>query len=260
MYDGLSYVRKAAAILVPKRHILLLSHMRAYTTLFGHIMGSNPGICGYYEMHIGYYSWKSLIRQKLIYFKHEATKPAFSYMFDKVLHNEHYVALSLLNTPRIKTIFCLRRPQEVIPSILKLYRSIDPSHDFNSVSFATEYYVQRLATLERIAVSMTQPFFYMDAESIKYDSNNCLGSLSDWLQLDTGLLPSYEIQRNTSKERFGDTSSRIATGKITDDRSHYSDFEFDVDLLKKATLMHDRVRNTLLLKSNLNSVFELSTR
>ncbi len=246
--------RKAAAILVPKQHILLLSHMRAYTSLFGHILGSNPGICGYYEMHIGYHSWKSLIRQKLLYFRQEEAKPSFSYMFDKVLHNQHNVALEILNSPRTKAIFCLRRPQEVIPSILKLYQSVDPSHEFNSESFATHYYMTRLATLERIVVSMNQPFFYLDAESIKYDSDKCLSSLSDWLRLDVRLTPNYELQKNTSRERYGDTSKSIRAGSITTDRSQHNDYEPNFDLLKKAMLVHERVRNTMIEKSSRNCV------
>jgi len=252
-------VRKAAAILLPKQHIFLLSHMRAYTSLFGHIMGSNPDICGYYEMHIGYHSWKSLIRQKLIYFKHEEPKPDFSFMFDKILHNDHNVALALLNSSRIKTIFCIRSPQDVIPSILKLYQGIDPSHEFNSESFATNYYIQRLATLERLATSMNQPFYYLDAESIKYDSDKCLDSLSEWLHLDTRLSSRYEMQKNTSKERFGDPSERIGTGRITSDLSQYSYFDHNVELINSATFMHNKVRKTLILKSARNSVFEPAT-
>ncbi len=260
MSDALTNVRKVAAILVPKQHIFLLSHMRAYTSLFGHIMGSNPKICGYYEMHIGYHSWKSLIRQKLLYFRHEDAKPAFSYMFDKVLHNEHNMALNVLNRPRTKTIFCLRRPQEVIPSILKLYHGIDSSHDYNSESFTTEYYIQRLTTLERLAACMDQPFFYFDAESIKHDSDKCLSKLSDWLQLDARLSPNYKVQRNTAKARYGDSSERIGTGNIAHDRSGYSDFEHNVELLKKATLVHDRVRATLIEKSACNCVTQRITR
>jgi len=260
MSVAITNVRKAAAILMPKQHIFLLSHMRAYTSLFGHIMGSNPDICGYYEMHIGYHSWKSLIRQKLIYFKHEEPKPDFSFMFDKILHNDHNVALALLNSSRIKAIFCIRRPQEVIPSILKLYQGIDPSHEFNSESFATNYYIQRLATLERFATSMNQPFYYLDAESIKYDADRCLPSLSDWLQLETKLSPNYEMQRNTSKKRSGDTSSRIGAGKIINDHSHYTDFKHDAELLSKATLVYNRARKTLISKSAHNCLFEDSTR
>jgi len=48
--------------------------MRANTSLFGHILGSSPEINGYYEMHISYYSWKSLIRQKLIYLENHQFK------------------------------------------------------------------------------------------------------------------------------------------------------------------------------------------
>lgn len=230
--------------------------MRAYSSLFGHIMGSNPAICGYYEMHIGYYSWKSLVRQKLLYFENEEAKPGFTCMFDKVLHNEHSVSIDILNSRQIKTIFCLRRPEDTIPSILKLYQGIDPSHEMNSESFATGYYIQRLDMLARIAASLEQPFFYLDAESIQHNSNECLGNLSDWLQLDTVLSPNYQIQRNTSKERFGDTSRRMTAGRITDSRSEYTGFQHDPELLKSAVETHDRARKLLMEKSARHSVTE----
>lgn len=259
MFNSFPNVRKTAAILAPKQHIFLLSHMRAYTSLFGHIMGSNPDICGYYEMHIGYYSWKSLIRQKLVYFENEETKPGFSSMFDKVLHNEHSVSINILNSRQSKAIFCLRAPQDTIPSILKLYQGIDPTHDFNSGSFATHYYIQRLSMLENIAASLEQEFFYLDAESLKHDSEECLSSLSDWLQLKVRLSPNYKLQENTSKERYGDTSSRLKAGRIVDDNSSYTDFEHDVELLKTATQTHGRVRKLLIEKSARHSIIAPET-
>ncbi len=251
--------RKTMAILLPKQHIFLLSHMRAYSSLFGHILGSNPEICGYYEMHIGYYSWKSLIRQKLLYFKHEEPKPDSRYMFDKVLHNEHEVVVDLLNSRGSKTIFCLRRPQEVIPSILTLYHEIDPSHPFNCESFATDYYIKRLTTLESIAISLKEGFFYIDADSIKYDSEECLGKLSKWLHLNKQLSRNYEVQKNTSKERYGDTSHRIATGRITAEPSQYTKFNSDVESIKTASIIYNRVRKTLIEKSASNSVYQRAT-
>ncbi len=90
--------------------------------------------------------------------------------------------------------------------------------------------------LERIAVSLEQDFYYLDAEAIQHDSNNCLGRLSDWLQLDTPLSPHYELQRNTSRERYGDTSTRIKTGRITDGKSEYANFQHDAELLNSAVL------------------------
>jgi hypothetical protein len=244
------------AILLPKQHIFLLSHMRAYTSLFGHILGSNSEICGYYEMHIGYHSWKSLIRQKLLYFKNESPKSDLIYMFDKVLHNEHNVALDILNRPKTKTIFCLRQPQDVIPSILRLYQRVDPSHPFNSESFATDYYIQRLAALENIAISLERDFFYLDADSIKYDSDECLGKLSDWLHLKERLSPHYEVQRNTSKERYGDTSAKIGSGRISKVDSQPMNYNHDAELFKNAAFMYDRVRATLIRNSTYNCVIQ----
>lgn len=258
MFQILAPVRKTAAIVLPKTHIFLLSHMRAYTSLFGHIMGSNPAICGYYEMHIGYHSWKSPIRQKLLYFKQESPKPGFSYMFDKILHNEHSVALNVLNSDRARSLFCLRRPQEVIPSILKLYREIDPSHEFNSEAFATRYYVERLAMLRRIAESVEQPFFYFDAESIKQQPDEFLPGLSDWLQLDTPLSDTYSLQKNTSRKRYGDSSEALRAGRIRRESSHYEQWPIDEALMNEAYNTYCSVRSSLINLSERSSVVDMA--
>ncbi|TCS68990.1 hypothetical protein EDC61_1225 [Sulfuritortus calidifontis] len=46
----------------PHARIFLLSHMRAFTSLAGHILGSHPQINGYYEMHISYWDAAALDR------------------------------------------------------------------------------------------------------------------------------------------------------------------------------------------------------
>ena len=257
MFEILPNVQKVAAILLPKTHIFLLSHMRAYTSLFGHIMGSNPAICGYYEMHIGYHSWKSPIRQKLLYFEQEKPKPGFSCMFDKILHNDHYISPDLLNSHRAKAIFCLRQPRVVIPSILKLYRDTDPAHEFNSEVFATRYYIERLAMLESIDGAMERDFFYLDAESIKRRSNEFLGSLSDWLQLATPLSDTYSLQQNTSRERYGDTSATLRECRISKEASHYEHWPVDEALMQDADAAYRKARSTLLRLSARNCVVDM---
>lgn len=251
--------QKAAAIILPKNHIFLLSHMRAYTSLFGHIMGSNPAICGYYEMHIGYYSWKSPIRQKLLYFAQEKPKPGFSYMFDKILHNEHYVSVDILNSQRAKTIFCLRQPRDVIPSILKLYGDTDPDHEFNSEAFATNYYIQRLAMLESIATEVERDFFYLDAESIKLRSDECLASLSDWLKLVTPLSDTYSLQQHTSEQRYGDSSEALRAGRIRREASQYAQWPISEDLMQTALCAYQRTRETLIKLSARNTLVDLAS-
>ena len=54
--------------------IFLLSHMRAYTSLAGHILGSHPEINGYYEMHISYENPVALDRQLESYLADDARK------------------------------------------------------------------------------------------------------------------------------------------------------------------------------------------
>jgi hypothetical protein len=67
--------------------IFLLSHMRAFTSLIGHILGSHAKINGYYEMHLSYYSSDSLDQQLKLYKKTESIKAHSHYLFDKLLHN-----------------------------------------------------------------------------------------------------------------------------------------------------------------------------
>jgi hypothetical protein len=240
----------------PHRHILLLSHMRAYTSLLGHILGSHPSICGYYEMHIGYYSWKSLVRQKLIYFRDEPSKPGFEAMFDKVLHNDHGVLTDVLDMPRVSTIFALRHPGKVIPSILRLYSSADPTHEFNSEAFATNYYIERLKELERLASTMKKDFFYLDAEAVRQTPREALDKLGHWLELATPLSEKYELQNKTATDKAGDNSERMGKGEIVKESSEANAFTVSQELIDRASPVYERVRNSLIAGCAEKSLFD----
>lgn len=248
-------LRRAAAVALPRQHILLLSHMRAYTSLFGHILGSNPEICGYYEMHIGYHSWKSLVRQKLLYFRDEPVKPGARFMFDKVLHNDHDTAVDVLNMARCRVIFALREPRAVIPSILRLYAEVDPGHEFNSERFATDYYIARLEQLARLASAMRRPYYYLDAQALQQDADNTLPRLSAWLGLAQPLSPQYELQRNSLRQRYGDSSERMKAGQITRDASDFDGFQADSEGMARAMRVYERVREELVNGSQASSLF-----
>lgn len=250
---AISNIRRLLLAASRHQNIFLLSHMRAYTSLLGHIIGSNPQVCGYYEMHIGYHSWKSLIRQKLIYFEDEAPKPDLTFMFDKVLHNDHDVAVHLLDSPRVKTLFALRHPAQTIPSILNLYSTVDPTHEYNSAAFSTDYYIARLEELERLAGAMQQAFFYFDAEAVKENTENTLAQLSDWLALTAPLQPEYELQKKTSAERAGDASQRLRAGVVDGGTSAAATISVDAQLIARAEPVYRRVRALLLEKSAASS-------
>ncbi|MEH0021600.1 MAG: hypothetical protein V6Z89_18235 [Desulfobacter sp.] len=232
------------------RHIFLLSHMRANTSLFGHILGSNPEINGYYELHIGYYSWKSLFRQKLKLLEHHAVKKGSRFFFDKVLHNGHHVNCSLLkDNPRTRVIISLRPPEQTIPSILKLYRTADPENACATPAGACDYYVSRLAQLETYAASLEGGFIYLDADAMIKRTKETFHLLETELGLLHPLSPTYSVQRMTGKKFAGDNSDSLKSGRIQHREKNYPDL-FDTRAQKSGiTAAFETARASIISRS-----------
>ena len=100
--------------------IFLLSHMRAYSSTLGHIIGSHPRINGYYEMHQSYLSDADLAQQIADYSQHDSLKPDSHYQFDKLLHNDYRLNLSLPALQDAVIFIALRQPEPTIKGITKL--------------------------------------------------------------------------------------------------------------------------------------------
>jgi len=201
--------------------IILLSHMRANTSLFGHILGNNPEINGYYEMHIGYYSWKSLVRQKLKYLEHHKLKFNSKYIFDKVLHNEHHINCDLLNK-KAKVIISLREPNETIPSIINLFKKTNPSHECTTETGAIDYYKKRIIQLEKYSQSLKNNYIYLDANSIKNKTSEVFLFIERYLALKSSLSREYKIQEMTGQAKSGDSSQALKQGKLIEKDSKNS--------------------------------------
>lgn len=202
------------SLLGKKEHVFLLSHMRANTSLAGHLLGSHPQINGYYEMHIGYYSNKSLLRQKILYAQQHSFKPNSHYMFDKVLHNEHHVTESILTNSNCRFLVSIRAPEYTVPSIVSLYESAHPEHELTQPEHAATYYCERLEGIAEQIKNTSFPYLYFDADAIKVKPDTTLGVLSTYLALSSPLSPTYQKMHNTGKAKAGDSSSSLLTGKI----------------------------------------------
>jgi len=230
--------------------IIMLSHMRANTSLFGHILGSNPEINGYYEMHISYYSWKSLIRQKLKYLEKHKFKQNSRYIFDKVLHNEHYVNNELLINKKAKVIISLRSPEETIPSIVQLYKDkIDPNHEFATLDGAINYYKNRLKQLEKDSEALKNKFIYLDANSIKENTTEAFLFLEKELMLTYPLSTEYNLQELTGAGNSGDHSDTLKQGKIIRTKSDYSDIKINTEILADLTAEYNKTRAFIISNS-----------
>lgn len=244
----MSFIKSVAqrpSLVLRHRNIFLLSHMRANTSLFGHLIGSHPWVEGYYEMHIGYYSWKSLWRQKLRHFANHDAKPEARYMFDKVLHDGHHVATPILLRPETRTIFMLREPDQSIRSLIALYRQRNPQLPEATPEGATSYYVGRLATLAALARAIGPRYFYLDAECLISASGESLASLSSWLGFDSPIPAEYGTFANTGRGKSGDHSARLRTGKIHAARSDYTEIDVPGALMQQAQEAYATYRRML---------------
>lgn len=251
MIAALGQLARHPKHLLAHRNIFLFSHMRANTSLFGHILGSHPDIEGYYEMHIGYYSWKSLWRQKLLYLENHALKPTSRFFFDKLLHDYCVVSPDILARPSTRCIFMLRRPDKTIPSIVGLYRKIQPDHEFAQVIGAADYYLRRVKELAHIATAMPDGFYYLDADDLIEHSTTALEDLSKWLELSQNLTPEYKMFSKTGAPQAGDPSDLMKTGSISKRQHDYHDIVVPSDILHAAEAIYHESRNTIITHATL---------
>jgi hypothetical protein len=218
-FQYIKTIIKTPSIFIPQNRILLLSHMRANTSLFGHLLGSNPEIDGYYELHVNYGNKKNLLQQKLKYFQEHEKKSSSSYFFDKVLHNHHVVNPKLFSEGDSKIILMIREPSSTIESIIKLYNNKNELNDLATLRGASEYYLQRLAKLKEYSVEFSGRYFFLEAEHLITDTDHTLKSLSSWLDLKQPLRKEYHILKKTGVKGAGDSSEKMTSGVIITEKN-----------------------------------------
>ncbi|MCG5528007.1 MULTISPECIES: hypothetical protein [Halorhodospira] len=251
------FIRALPALLRPYRRIFLLSHMRAYTSLFGHILGSHPDIEGYYELQMGYHSWRSLLRQKLHYFYYHGHTPKHRahYLLDKILHNDHRIDPSILARSRDTYIFCLRPPGETVPSIIDLYQRVSPEHQWATEEGAFAYYLDRLEGLKDLSRRLHGRYLFMDAECLTINTSEALSFLTETLYLTTPLEPEYLNGPMTAKPSRGDPSGRIGCGHIVTAPSPKSPLN-DEQPLSEATNHYAKARDILISRSRYSCLID----
>lgn len=218
--------------------IFLLSHMRAFTSLAGHILGSHPAINGYFEMHISYEDTSALDKQLEQYRKHETLKNNSHYLFDKLLHNDYQLKPERPGLEDIKILVALRQPEQSIKSIIELFSKKEEDHSYASAEKATKYYIERLAWLADFSRTPGQGYYYFDAELLQSAPEILLPAMSGWLELDSPLSERYTIFSQTAKARKGDSSKQILGGKVDKSRIDYSHIQLPQEELSRALMVY----------------------
>lgn len=229
--------------------IFLLSHMRAYTSLAGHILGSHPQINGYYEMHMSYEDTSALDRQREALQQDGALKKNSRYLFDKLLHNDYRLKPGRLGLADLKILVALAEPEHTIKSIVHLFRQKPDPDLYASPVEAANYYVERVQALVNFCRMTDWPYFYFDAELWQRAPERLLPGLAAWLQLDSPLSERYEVFGHTGKARKGDASARLRSGRIDRTRSDYSEMAIPQDVLERAREIYRECRAQLIARA-----------
>ncbi len=233
----------------PHARIFLLSHMRAFTSLAGHILGSHPQINGYYEMHISYEDASALDRQLELFLEGDALKPGSRYLFDKLLHNDYALRPERLGLPEVKILVSLLEPEPTIKSIVDLFSQKPTPEPLAAPEAAADYYMARLEALAEFSRTAGQPYFYFDAELFQRAPETLLPRLTHWLELDSPLNERYQIFRHTGQARKGDSSPRIHSGRIDRTPVDYSHVAVPQKVLDAARAVYEDCRRQIIEKA-----------
>jgi hypothetical protein len=230
----------------PYARIFLLSHMRAFTSLAGHILGSHPQINGYYEMHISYEDASALDRQLEVFRQGDVLKANSRYLFDKLLHNDYVLKPERLGPAELKILVSLAEPERTIRSIVHLFRQKSDPDLYASPVEAANYYVARVRALADFCRAADRVYTYFDAELLQSAPEKLLPRLSDWLALDSPLSERYQTFSQTGKAGRGDSSARIHGGRIDRTRVDYSHIVVPEEALRAAQAAYRECRAQMI--------------
>jgi hypothetical protein len=209
--------RSPGVFLRPRAYILVLSHMRSYSSLLCHILGSHAEISGYAEMHVSYGGASDLMRMRARVARSLDGELSGRYVLDKLLHNEYGVARSIIQRPDVSPIFLLRRPLPSVASIVEMGREITDTRWYSDIDAVADYYIARAQRLAELAQQAPQRHLFIRAEEIVDRPEFTLEQLQEFLGLRRPLSEFYSTFPRTGQVGSGDSSSRIMAGRIVRD-------------------------------------------
>ena len=213
--------------------LFILSHMRSYSSVLSHVLGSHLQIDGYCETHLRYRFSFDLLRLKWRVRKLTGEPLRGRYVLDKILHN-YPVSTAILENPRTRAIILLRQPVDVVQSIVHMGRHLDTNDRNANVAIATAYYVERLSQLARLAQVFGRRAAFLESESLTTRTDEALDFLSEFLELDSPLERRYRSFSKTGKPGYGDPSEMIHSGEIESRTSERPKYSIPAELVAKA--------------------------
>ncbi len=197
------------SILKRKGFLFLFSHMRGYTSLMSHIIGSHPDVSGYAEMNKKIINSLDLLDLSVKVEDSGGGECYNKYVFDKVLHNNFIMSNRVINRSDVKIMFMIREPRKTIESIIRM--KIKGYLDIDS---AIHYYINRLRYLRDLSSKARGKCILIHAESIINCTDKALLELTSLLDLPLPLTSSFDLFKHSGKRGFGDSSNNILSQRV----------------------------------------------
>jgi hypothetical protein len=213
----------------PQQVILLLSHMRAGSTLCVNLLCTNPEIIGIGETGIRYSSERDfrILRGK-VYSRRSRLLITERYLLDNLNHNFHISNQDIFFNENVKCIFLLRDSESTLSSLLSegfikhetQFLTRDPKLVDWKVR-SSHYYRNRLAKLTEYAkiINNKDKSLYLTYEQLISDTQATFKSLKSFLDIQSSFSDDYTPL--SSKGIFGlfgfvgdPVSKKITSGKI----------------------------------------------
>jgi hypothetical protein len=196
-----------------REYLFVLGHMRSYSSLLCHILGSHPDIDGYCETHVKYRTRLDLIRLRSRVVKFTGEPLRGRYVLDKMLHNYAF-ANSIVRSPRTWSVMLVRRPLPTVQSIVNMGLHYSDIAWYRDVDAVARYYEERLAMLVRLAGQLRGRVIFIEAESLLARTPEVLQGVGRLLNLSEPLRTDYRRFAHTGEKGFGDPSEAITTGRV----------------------------------------------
>lgn len=222
---NLGLARIATVVLRPRKHLFLFSHMRSYSSLLGHILGSNPEINGYAELQLSYETDLDFIRSSLKVYETNGNQLHGKYIFDKILHGHLQVGEVVLNRPHAVAIFCVRDPGDTVRSTVAMAQRRKKPDWKGDVDKVASYYKRRTTQLVDLAKGFSGRSCALEAEHVLTHSTETLDGLTQFLKLKEPLRADYDVFSHTGKPQFGDPGKHIKSGRLVKDRDSHDEVE-----------------------------------
>jgi hypothetical protein len=231
----------------PDEYLFLFSHMRSYSTVLSHVLGSHAEICGYSETHLKYRHSADLWRLRWRVARATGAWPRGRYLLDKLLHNFMLIPRDLRHSKRLRALIFVRRPEATLRSILSMAAQHPEKGWYSSPARVAEYYCERIAWLTAVGVHLKDRALLFTSEAITNDTGSLLERISRHLDLRSCLERSYRLHRFSGVAGHGDASAKLQSGMILSGSHHDEDPSPTID----PTLIERCNRNYLLAMATL---------